>query len=134
MTEQNPFIAKSLGASDKQSRTKASNAMKKTEDSRESVNSDSWPRGADGSPMAKITMTAAELVPTGQFANVSIGPVQITAFIDPSRDIQNESYFDTSERAIMAQALNELAEIVEGDVVAAQRNLVMESLREQITS
>ena len=34
----------------------------------------------------------------------------------------------------MAAALNQLAEIVEGDVVSVQRNLVMESIQEQLAS
>lgn len=129
----NPFIAKSVGKPDQQSKQKAGNAMAQAEKARATVDSDSWPRGANGQPMMKITMTAAELIPTGQYANVSVGPAQVTAFIDTERSA-DDGYFSKEERTTMATALNELAEIVEGDVVAVQRNLVMESMQGQVTN
>jgi len=87
--------------------------------------------------MVKILMTASELIPTGQYANVSVGPAQITAFVDQDRVTLDEHgkeipYFTEEQRGTLAKALNELAEIVEADVVAVQRNLVLESLQEQI--
>jgi hypothetical protein len=132
MAERNPFIDKGLATQDTKSGAKAKAAHDKTVKDLEAVNSDSWPRGSTGEPMMKIVMTAAELVPTGQYANVSIGPVQITAFVDEKRKLEDgESYFTHGERATMAQALNELAEVVEGDVVAVQRNIVLENLQEE---
>ena len=80
--------------------------------------------------MVKLTMTASELIPTGQYANVSVGPCQITAFVDP----EAPSPFTDAQRENMAAALNQLAEIVEGDVVSVQRNLVLESIQEQLSS
>lgn len=133
MAETNPFIAKTVGKPDQQSKQKAGAAMAQAEKVRSTADSDSWPRGVNGQPMMKITMTAAELIPTGQYANVSVGPAQITAFIDTERSA-GETYFSQEERETMAKALNELAEIVEGDVVAVQRNLVMESMQEQVTN
>jgi hypothetical protein len=130
----NPFIAKSVGKPDQQSKQKAGNAMAQAEKVRATVDSDSWPRGTNGQPMMKITMTAAELIPTGQYANVSVGPAQVTAFIDTERSVGDEGYFSSEERSTMAKALNELAEIVEGDVVAVQRNLVMESMQGQVAN
>ena len=137
MTEDktNPFIAKSIGKSDKQSKQKASSAMAQAEKARASADSESWPVGVDGQPMMKITMTAAELIPTGQYANVSVGPAQITAFVDQNRVIKDgDAYFSDDQRTTMAKALNELAEIVEGDVVAVQRNLVMEAMQDQVSN
>ena len=131
----NPFIAKSIGKSDKQSNQKASAAMAQAEKARASADSESWPLGTDGQPMMKITMTAAELIPTGQYANVSVGPAQITAFVDQNRVIKDgDAYFSDDQRTTMAKALNELAEIVEADVVAVQRNLVMESMQETVSN
>ena len=131
----NPFIAKSIGKSDKQSKQKASAAMAQAEKARTSADSESWPLGTDGQPMMKITMTAAELIPTGQYANVSVGPAQITAFVDQNRVIKDgDAYFSDDQRTTMAKALNELAEIVEADVVAVQRNLVMESMQETVSN
>jgi len=124
MTTEN--LAKSIGRSDSKSKSKADQAKDRTAQQQEF---DSWPAGSDGAPMAKITMTAAELVPTGQYANVSIGPAQITCFVDVSRALESDSYFTKEERETLAAALNELAEVVEGDVIAVQRNLVMESIQ-----
>lgn len=131
----NPFISKSIGNGDKGSKQKASAAMAQAEKARASADSESWPIGVDGQPMMKITMTAAELIPTGQYANVSVGPAQITAFVDQNRVIKDgDAYFTEDQRTTMAKALNELAEIVEGDVVAVQRNLVMESMQGQVSN
>lgn len=135
MTEANPFITKSIGKSDQGSKQKASAAMSQAEKARESADSESWPIGTDGQPMMKITMTAAELIPTGQYANVSIGPAQITAFVDQDRVIKDgDAYFSDDQRSTMAKALNELAEIVESDVVAVQRNIMMESMQDQVSN
>lgn len=131
----NPFLAKGVGNADQGSKAKAKTASDRTQDQQTLVDSEAWPRGVDGKPMMKLVMTASELIPTGQYANVSIGPCQITAFVDPDRMLrEDEAYFDTEQRHAIAKALNELAEIVEVDVVAVQRNLVMESMQNQISS
>lgn len=131
----NPFISKSAGKGDKGSKQKASAAMAQAEKARESADSESWPIGVDGQPMMKITMTAAELIPTGQYANVSVGPAQITAFVDQNRTIKDgDAYFTDDQRTTMAKALNELAEIIEVDVVAVQRNIVMEAMQGQVSN
>jgi hypothetical protein len=124
----NPKQAESLGQGQQKSRQKAETAFKTAVESNE-VASPGWPHNADGKPLVKITMTAAELIPTGDFANVSIGPAQITAFIDPDA----VETFDQDQKDTMARAINELAEIVESDVIAVQRNLVLESLQDQIS-
>ena len=113
----NPVQAKSMGKSDTQSRTKAETAAKQANRQQEIVEGDGWPRTPGGLPMVKITMVAAELIPTGQYANVSVGPCQITCFIDPD----SPAPFSEAQRENMAAALNQLAEIVEGDVVSVQR-------------
>jgi hypothetical protein len=129
----NPFISKSVGNSDQQSKQKASAAMAQAEKARASADTESWPVGENGQPMMKITMTAAELIPTGQYANVSVGPAQITAFVDTDKVLDGEeAYFTKEQRGTMAKALNELAEIIEIDVVAVQRNLVLESMQNQV--
>lgn len=128
-----PFITNSMGKGDKGARPKAKAAHERATEMGRAVEIDSWPRGANGNPMMKISMVASELIPTGQYANVSVGPAQITCFIDPERGLgEGETYFSDGQRAVIAQSLNELAEIVEGDVVAVQRNLVMASMQDQI--
>ena len=131
----NPFLSKTVGASDTQSRTKAATAHQRAKENIAIAEPGDIPRGVDGQPMMKIVMTAAELIPTGQYANVSVGPAQITTWIDPNRVLaEGESYFSQQQRDTIAQALNELADVVEGDVVAVQRNLVMESIQSQVAA
>lgn len=38
--------------------------------------------GANGRPMAMITGTASDLVPTVQFGNLMVGPVQVTRWVE----------------------------------------------------
>lgn len=125
--------SKTIGKSDSKSGAKAKSSSEGAINQLKSVDSESWPRGEDGKPMAKLTMTAAELIPTGQYANCSIGPVQITAFVDASKASEG-SYYSDAEKETLSKALNELAEVVESDVVAVQRNLVLESMQSQVSS
>lgn len=114
---------KTLGNSDQKSRSKAESAKERNQHEAES-----WPT-VDGRPMVKIQMQASEIVPTGQYANVAIGPAVITAFIDPF----SKPGFSDEWKENVATAINELAEIVERDVVAVQRSLVHMSLQDQVS-
>lgn len=125
-----PRVARTMGEATKQSRAQAEVSKERTVDQQKSVDVEGWPQSTDGRPLIKITMTASELIPTGQFANISIGPAQITAFIDP----QDDTPFADVEKRNIANAVNILAEIVEQDVVAIQRNLVLESMQSQISN
>jgi hypothetical protein len=40
-----------------------------------------WPVDAFGSPMVQISCAQSELIPTRQYANVTLGPVQVTRFV-----------------------------------------------------
>jgi hypothetical protein len=85
------------------------------------------PVNSNGEPLVKIQVAAAELVPTGQYSNVSIGPVQITMWIDP-----DEKELDSKRLANIAQQVNQAAFVIEKDVVAVQRNLVLQSMQEAL--
>lgn len=110
---------------DKGSRGKSDNAADRAANASET---EAVPLGTNGKPMARIDFSASELIPTGQYANVTIGPVRITAYIDLGRNGEN-GYFTTEEKDILVQAANELAEMAERDVIGVQRNLVLESLQ-----
>lgn len=84
---------------------------------RQEVKSIVWPVDKDGQPMAQISVTASELIPTGQFANVVVGPVTVTKFVEDKSD------------ADLAKQINGLAEVVEVDCLSEQRELVLESLQ-----
>lgn len=92
---------------------------------------DAIPRGRKGRPMARIEFSASELIPTGQYANVSVGPARVVAWIDLDREVSDgDTYFTKQETENLVKALNELAEKVEYDVVAVQRNVVLENLQD----
>lgn len=117
------------GSRDTGSRAKAEKAADHAEHQQPDTDQ-SWPRGVNRKPMSKIEFSASELIPTGQYANVSVGPARITTFVDLSRDVDDdEPYFTDDERANLIKATNELAEMVEANVIAVQRNLVLESLQ-----
>jgi hypothetical protein len=50
-----------------------------------------WPRDKFGSPMLRISAAAAELVPTVQFGNATVGPVQVIGFVPDGPDDQVKS-------------------------------------------
>lgn len=134
----NPFLSKAIGKPDTGSRPKAEAAADRAQDQNHDADErqqEGWPVNANGKPMIKAEMSAAELIPTGPYANVSIGPVRMWFLIDPDRKVgPQEPYWTPQERDVIAKAFNEAAEIVEGDVVAVQRNLVVENLQEQVAA
>lgn len=122
------------GTPDTQSRAKADRAADRNA-AQQPDTDQSWPRGIRGRPMAKIEFSASELIPTGQYANVAVGPARITAFVDlDHKGDPEDGIFSQRELQILAQAANELAETVEANVVGVQRNLVLESLQEQLSN
>lgn len=136
----NPFLQKTQGKGDKGSRQKADKAADQIDEEVKRISDDSqppdaggsWPVNANGVPLLKAEMSAAELIPTGQYANVTVGPCRIHFLIDPDRPLRDdEGYFTPQQRATIAAALNEAAELVESDVVAVQRNLVLEAMQQQ---
>lgn len=130
----NPFLTKTSGQGDKGSRGKAEKASERADNEvkRSEREMESWPLGSQGTPMMKAEMSASELVPTGQYANVVIGPCRVHFLIDPDRSLRDdEDYFSPQQKATIVKALNEAAEMVEADVVAVQRNIVLESMQQQ---
>lgn len=135
----NPFLAKTVGKADTKSREKAQKAAERADQEVKRAlvepsadgHQNGWPTGPSGTPMMHAEMAAAELIPTGQYANVSVGPARLHFLIDPDRELmEGEDYFSPQQKATIAKALNEAAEIVEADVIAVQRNLVLESLQQ----
>jgi hypothetical protein len=121
-----------IGKADQKSRAKAESAANRNTAIVEDMGG--VPLGSAGRPMARVRMTASELVPTGQYANVSVGPAMIDVYVDLDRNVNGDGYFTDDEKNVMVTALNELAEVVERDVIAVQRSLVMESMQEQLAA
>lgn len=71
-----------------------------------------------GLPLIEISVCASELIPTGEYANVTVGPVRMTKYI---RDPQDD---DT-----LVEMINDMCELIEVGVVAEQRELVLQSLQ-----
>lgn len=122
-----PGTKKGVAKSDKQSGAKAKAAAKRTDDANEQAQGDvRIPLTPDGRPMTKIKVSAAELVPTGQYANVSIGPVQVEMFVD----LEDPDPITDEQKENLANVLNQICEVVEGDVVAVQRDIVINNLED----
>ena len=84
---------------------------------RKTVESVNWPCDDKG-PMVQISFTASELIPTGNYANVTVGPATATKFVPDDGKLESH--------------LNELAELIESEVIAEQRVLVLESLQADV--
>jgi len=80
-----------------------------------------------GLPYVKVVATASDLIPTGDWANTTVGPVQFTAWLDPG----NPDPLPQDQLDNLAKAANKLFETAQLDVVAVQRTLVLESLQQQ---
>lgn len=100
--------------------TEVSKTPKRTDKNNKSsqrVQSVNWPVDEDGVPMAQISFTASDLIPTGKFANVTVGPCTITKFV---RDGDGDH---------LAAELNDLADTVEVKVLSEQREIVHAGLK-----
>lgn len=73
---------------------------------------------ATGLPLIEITVSASEKVPTGDYANVDVGPVTMKKWI---RDPQDDD--------ALVEQINDMCELIEVGVVAEQRELVLQSLQ-----
>ena len=71
-----------------------------------------WPRDAFNSPMTKISVAATELVPTRQYANVTIGPVVITRFV-----------IDTGDDAKLAEEISKAQSVCETAIAEARQSV-----------
>jgi hypothetical protein len=47
-----------------------------------------WPRDVFGTPLLRVSVSQSELIPTAQYANVTLGPVQVVGFITDGPDEQ----------------------------------------------
>ena len=63
---------------------------------------DGWPVDEKGVPMVKISFATSNLVPTGNYANVTVGPAQATTFVP-----------DTGNEEDLARSISDLANPVE---------------------
>jgi hypothetical protein len=85
------------------------------------------PLTADGRPLAKITVAGAELIPHGQFANISCGPAMFEIWVDP---LDEEPVSDEMASGI-AKAANKVFDALYGDVLSVQRALIQKAIDEQ---
>lgn len=72
---------------------------------------EAWARDQNGLPMVKIQVGAAELVPTVQYGNVTVGPVMVTRFV-PDGDADHIKAWIRHTQEICEQAVAEDRETV----------------------
>jgi hypothetical protein len=80
-----------------------------------------WPRDAMGTPLVRISAASAELVPTVQYGNATIGPVIVERFVP-----------DGDEEAIKVE-IKKLQKMVE-TAVAEDRQTLHEQIRAQASA
>lgn len=74
-----------------------------------------------GLPLIQIQFSASELIPTGEYANVVVGPVTVVKWIkDPQDDDE------------LVEELNNLATLVEAGCISEQREIVLQSLQDTV--
>ena len=83
-----------------------------------------WPLDESGQPMIQVTVQASELIGLEEFSNVTVGPSNITMFIPKGQS----HALDDDEAEALASAMNQLAGIVEVEVVAANRDVVLDTI------
>jgi hypothetical protein len=76
-----------------------------------------WPVDEDGKPLTLISFASAELVPTGNYANVTVGPASATKFVK------------NGDQKELAKSISELAEPVEW-ALAHRRDQILKELSE----
>ncbi len=77
-----------------------------------------WPVDENGDPQVLISFASAEVVPTGNYANVTVGPASATKFIAVNGDKDE-----------LAKAISELAEPVEW-ALSHRRDQILKELSE----
>lgn len=45
--------------------------------------------GSNGLPLIKISCASAELIPTVQYGNVTVGPISVQRYVEDTRDIKD---------------------------------------------
>lgn len=97
----------------------------RTEDERAAgLHPSSWPLDADGDPMVEIAFQAHELIGLKEFSNITVGPAVVRCLVSVNRP---NPFTDTQKRNLV-NALNEVAELVEADVIARQRAIALNTI------
>ena len=101
-------------------RPKATNGTTRRKENVRTERQGGVPIGKNGLPMIEISMTASDLFPTGDYANAVVGPATATRWIEDT---------DPAKTDHISDGLNKLAECVEVDVIAEQREIVLTNLQ-----
>lgn len=80
----------------------------------------------DGVPMTKVTCSASELIPSQQWGNVVVGPIQVETFVGPSGEV----FFDQEKLASAITIVQKLAEAA----CAEERETVHALLRANVAA
>lgn len=82
------------------------------------------PFDEQGDPMVEISFNATELIGLPNYSNIVVGPATIRTLV--SRNVRNP--FSDVHLVNIASALNQLAQMVEENVVAEQREIALNTL------
>jgi hypothetical protein len=91
---------------------------------RDSLNIDNHiPVNSNGYPLIRISVSAAELIPTRQYANIVVGPITVVRYIDPQIGITDE------EKSFITKEIHETQKLCE-QAVAEDRETVHNMIRQ----
>lgn len=71
--------------------------------------------------MVQITFQASELIGLKDYSNITVGPANITTFVPKG---QPYAFTDDEAKAV-TKAVNQVAQILEEDVIAEQRGIAL---------
>lgn len=91
---------------------------------RDSFNIDNnIPLGVNGKPLIRISVSAAELIPTRQYANIVVGPITVVRYVDSATGTTDE------EDSFISQQIHKTQRLVE-QAVAEERETVHNMIRQ----
>ncbi len=122
-TRTSPEVSTTISSESTKSRQKANATAKRNEPHIEN------PLVIDGKRYVEVSFAAAELIPHGDWANISLGPAYIKMLVDPD----DPNGIPQEQRENIARAVNEVAETVMGDILGLQRNIVLEALGKDVS-
>ena len=85
------------------------------------VHAGALPLDEQGDPMVEVSFNATELIGLKDYSNIVVGPATVRTLV--SRNTRNP--FSEQQLKNIASALNQIAQAVEEDVVAEQREIAL---------
>lgn len=90
----------------------------------QTLEASNWPLDAQGDPLVEVAFQAHELIGLPEFSNVTVGPATVRTLVSMNKP----NPFTEQQLRNIASAVNQIAEVVEVDIVAHQRGIALATL------